>query len=512
MVVKEMPSGKKQKKHKLARDDSDCIETPSVEIPHDTPVNDNASTPHSASLKKSKKNKKSHASSGDNITEPDPVPHSPEKKTGKKRKREQIDASAEGSLEQSAPIDASENVKPKKKRKKERSEDVGNEPVSDEANDTVEGQTSPVPSEKKKPRSKKGENPVKPKDPKLEKRTVFVGNLPAKTNRRDLNRFFAKYGKVESVRLRSAPRLDAQKPIRMAVITHRFSEDRSSINAYVRFTTEAGAEKAAAEANGQLYEEHHLRVNMAMSESRPDPQLAVFVGGLPLNAEDNQLWSHFADCGTIVSVRIVRDRETSVGKGFGYVNFSAEEAVPRALKLNGSQLEGQTIRVQRCHATARPKVDRITGKKLRKARPEGEKPAPKAQDNMLAPVNKFSGDATAESKSSLKKKKGMKKKERRPDGRSQKRSLAQSLSKTIAPMPKAVSVPSISVGGVTPQNKKIKFDFGDDDGAPDAKKTDSEKLKEIKMKKEAKRKKKAKESEAKKKKNIVEPLTNILPS
>ena len=52
-------------------------------------------------------------------------------------------------------------------------------------------------------------------------------------------------------------------------------------------------------------------------------------------------------CGTISSVRIVRDAATGIGKGFGYVNFASEDSVEIALTLNGSELDGRKIRVSR---------------------------------------------------------------------------------------------------------------------------------------------------------------------
>ena len=52
-------------------------------------------------------------------------------------------------------------------------------------------------------------------------------------------------------------------------------------------------------------------------------------------------------CGTIFSVRIVRDAATGIGKGFGYVNFASEDSVEIALTLNGSELDGRKIRVSR---------------------------------------------------------------------------------------------------------------------------------------------------------------------
>lgn len=38
-------------------------------------------------------------------------------------------------------------------------------------------------------------------------------------------------------------------------------------------------------------------------------------------AEEEDLRSHFANCGEIESVRIVRDKKLASGKGFGYINF-----------------------------------------------------------------------------------------------------------------------------------------------------------------------------------------------
>ena len=41
-----------------------------------------------------------------------------------------------------------------------------------------------------------------------------------------------------------------------------------------------------------------------------------------VDMEEDTVRSHFADCGTIDNIRIVRDSKTSLGKGFCYINFN----------------------------------------------------------------------------------------------------------------------------------------------------------------------------------------------
>lgn len=42
---------------------------------------------------------------------------------------------------------------------------------------------------------------------------------------------------------------------------------------------------------------------------------------LPADISDDAVREHFAECGDVVAVRIVRDRQTGMGKGFGYILF-----------------------------------------------------------------------------------------------------------------------------------------------------------------------------------------------
>lgn len=81
----------------------------------------------------------------------------------------------------------------------------------------------------------------------------------------------------------------------------------------------------------------------------------LFVGGLAYSLTDSQLEEHFSQAGKVLSAKVIVDRYTGQGKGFGFVEMASEEEAKKAMDtLNGTQLAGRTIAVKE----ARPQEDR----------------------------------------------------------------------------------------------------------------------------------------------------------
>ncbi len=84
----------------------------------------------------------------------------------------------------------------------------------------------------------------------------------------------------------------------------------------------------------------------------------LFVGGLPYATTDEELKSHFAQAGNVLSAQIVMDRMTGRSKGFGFVEMETDEEAQKAIEMfNGTDFGGRSLAVNE----ARPKTDRPRG-------------------------------------------------------------------------------------------------------------------------------------------------------
>ncbi|OQS04672.1 hypothetical protein THRCLA_03115 [Thraustotheca clavata] len=226
-------------------------------------------------------------------------------------------------------------------------------------------------------------------------RTIFVGNVSLDATVDDLKKFFSSCGKVESARLRSLPvagcavdQNGKQNLVKKVCANKKiFVEGRDNCNAYVVFASEESIEKALA-LNGSEFHEKFIRVDRKVMTK--DPKRTVFVGNVAFTATEDEIRNHFEaniekddeDEGSnlVESVRIIRDKESHLGKGFCYVLLKDVPTATKALKLDGSKIGKRELRVSVC------------GKRFKSTNAEGKarsfegrraKPAPGAQMRVL---------------------------------------------------------------------------------------------------------------------------------
>jgi nucleolar protein 12 len=237
-------------------------------------------------------------------------------------------------------------------------------------------------------------------------RTIFVGNLPVSTTRRDLHRFVAaamaaqsEHGaewKIRSTRIRSVAAAGVKLPQHLAgrqnlvqrVCSNTQQLDathKQSVSGYVVFSSmeavdaalrtlqnleipDPAATTSSSSSTTACSATRHLRVDRVHKPTH-DPSRTVFVGNLPYKADEETLRAHFEkllgpqlptkekgkttttkkSADVVESVRVVRDKETSASKGFGYVLLVDSSTVAEALKVcQGKEYMNRQLRVQVC--------------------------------------------------------------------------------------------------------------------------------------------------------------------
>ncbi|KAL0591841.1 hypothetical protein ABG067_000984 [Albugo candida] len=149
-------------------------------------------------------------------------------------------------------------------------------------------------------------------------RTVFVGNVSLEASSKKLSQHFSSCGEIESVRFRSVPIAGCavdqhgNQKLMMKVCANKkiLNNAKDFANAYIAFLNAESVPKAL-ELSGTL--------RLKGDTEKP-----------------------------VLNVRIIRDRNTGLGKGFGYVRFRNAGCVPKALSINGKKFDGRELRVTVC--------------------------------------------------------------------------------------------------------------------------------------------------------------------
>ena len=72
----------------------------------------------------------------------------------------------------------------------------------------------------------------------------------------------------------------------------------------------------------------------------------IYIGNLSYTTTEERLCELFSEFGEVVSATIIKDRDTSQSKGFGFVELSDEADSDGAIsRLSGKEVDGRRVRV-----------------------------------------------------------------------------------------------------------------------------------------------------------------------
>eukprot|EP00928_Gymnodinium_smaydae_P050341 TRINITY_DN338_c1_g1_i1.p1 TRINITY_DN338_c1_g1~~TRINITY_DN338_c1_g1_i1.p1 ORF type:complete len:403 (-),score=129.29 TRINITY_DN338_c1_g1_i1:319-1527(-) len=183
--------------------------------------------------------------------------------------------------------------------------------------------------------------------------TVFVGNIPRGTDEETIRQDFAVCGQIAKMQYLK----DAQGKFKGSC--------------FITFTSKVGVGKAL-EYDGDDYGGRALRVHVALNkedregmefpqrESTPDKNsLKVFIGGIPFGTDEATLRADFEECGEIDELTCLKN-DDGRDKGIAFITFKTKAGVEEALKYDGEDYGGRTLKVSM--ATARSSKDKGNSK------------------------------------------------------------------------------------------------------------------------------------------------------
>lgn len=136
---------------------------------------------------------------------------------------------------------------------------------------------------------------------------------------------------------------------------------------------DAGDESPAKKAKAAEDSDVKVVNNSKPTNIPPGANEKLFLGNLSFDVDDNTIKDFFKDCGQLVDIFWLKDRDTGNFKGCGFVTFDSVEGACKAVELNGEDLMGREIRID--FAKPRPGGDKPrTPRTKREARPLSSKP------------------------------------------------------------------------------------------------------------------------------------------
>lgn len=171
-------------------------------------------------------------------------------------------------------------------------------------------------------------------------------------------------------------------PQRAKVILKEYTSQKDNKNAYVLFEKVEDAIKATKDLNQSVVPGgKHIRVDLdsktvegasaaergAHSVQENDTNTTIFIGNLPFTINEEELRKHFADVASneslghikaagdgILNVRVVREKESHIGKGIAYIMFASKPLMRLAIEQkNGKKFMGRELRIKKAVSAVR---------------------------------------------------------------------------------------------------------------------------------------------------------------
>jgi cold-inducible RNA-binding protein len=87
-------------------------------------------------------------------------------------------------------------------------------------------------------------------------------------------------------------------------------------------------------------------------------EVKLYVGNMTYETTEGQLRTMFTEAGTVVTVDVIKDRDTGQSKGFAFITMASQAEAAKAITMfDGKDISGRPLKVN----TAKPREERPSG-------------------------------------------------------------------------------------------------------------------------------------------------------
>ncbi|GAB1621476.1 RNA-binding protein [Agarivorans sp. B2Z047] len=114
---------------------------------------------------------------------------------------------------------------------------------------------------------------------------------------------------------------------------------------YLSIAVIVGGAIVLLSSNGATSDEQPASSSTTESSDGVETQ-TLYVGNLPYRANESAIRKLFSDYGQVVSVRLLKDKQTGKRRGFGFVEMAAKDAPKAVEALNEQEFQQRTLKVR----------------------------------------------------------------------------------------------------------------------------------------------------------------------
>jgi RNA recognition motif-containing protein len=87
-------------------------------------------------------------------------------------------------------------------------------------------------------------------------------------------------------------------------------------------------------------------------------EVKLYVGNMSYATTQEQLRTMFSEAGTVVTVEVIKDRDTGMSKGFAFITMASQADAAKAISMfDGKETDGRPLKVN----TAKAREERPSG-------------------------------------------------------------------------------------------------------------------------------------------------------